>query len=219
MTALDETLAMTGADDLTPATVPGPRHADDIAAPTLPTTDEEWATFTVTDDATLTRMIRALRSIQRRRDRVRAMVQPEIDRLEAWATTQDRPLADRAARLEAAVKDYAVSRRTATGGRVKSIATPFGEVRTRESAAGWEVADADALLAWAKVHAPDLVKVTESVVKADANRAVLVTDDGDVVTKAGGELVPGVKAKPRVLSASVTLEAADEAAAADVPPY
>lgn len=208
LAALDDTVAMTGPDDLTPA-VPGPRHADDIDGPHLPATPEEWDGFVITDDTTLSRMLRALRSIRRQRDRVRAMVQPELDRLEAWATAQDAPLRDRADRLEAAVKDYALSRRTATGGRARSIGTPFGSVTTRLAGGGWEVADLDAVLAWAKGTAPALVKVTEVLSKADANRAFTVTDDGDVVDKATGVLVPGVKARPKSLSASVSLEAAE----------
>ncbi len=193
MTITDETLAITGPDDIAPAT--------------LPATPEEWDGFTITDDETLSRILRAIRSVQRKRDRIRALVQPEIDRLEMWAADEDAPLRERAERLEAAARDYALARRTATEGRVKSIGTPFGSVQTREAGGGWEIADVDAVLAWASENAPELVKVARSLDLAGAKRQMVADDDGTVVTKGDGEVVPGLKAKPRTLTAQVAVAA------------
>lgn len=238
MTALDDTLAMTGADDLDnpmacldcgseqcagwplcgapddpqPAGEDTPviRHHDDIDPPALPATDDEWATFTIADHEHLTRMLRALRSIRRRQDAHRALIEPELDRLhaeiarlEAWATDRNAPLAESAARIERAAEQYAIASRT---DRRKSFATPYGTVQTREAGGGWEVVNSAEVLAWAKDNAPDLVKSTESFVKADANRAFTVAPTGDVVVKATGQVVPGVSVVPKRVTASVSLE-------------
>ncbi len=219
LTALDDTVAVTGPDDVTAPAVPGPRHADDIDTPTLPATDEEWDGFVITDDHHLTDMLRALRSIRRRQADVHALIAPHLERLyaeaarlEAWATDRTRPLEESARRIEAAATQYGIAHRT---DRRKSFATPYGTVQTRESGGGWEVTDPDEFMKWAKVYLPTVVKTTDSLVKADANRLVTVTPDGEVLVKGAGVLVPGVAVVPKQVKASVSLEDA----AVERPPY
>jgi len=182
---------------------------DDVDLADAPQSPEEWAALDVTDDAILTRLLRWATAIQRRRDRVQALVQPEIDRLEVWAAEQDAPLRERLALVEEAAKRYALDRRAATGDKVKSIATPYGKAATSTAGGGWEIADADALIKWAQTARPDLVRVpAPEFLLADAKRVLAAVDKaagGDVFDPATGDLVPGLKTVPQEVRAKVTL--------------
>ncbi len=188
---------------------------DDLDMADAPTTPEEWATATViTDDETLTRILRWARATQRQRDAVRGIVQPELDRLEAWAAEMDTPLRERFESLKRAAEMYVLDKRAHTEGRVKSVKTPHGVVKTSESGGGWEVADEAALLAWARKAHPEFVKipvVVESFDLAGSKRVLKAldkTNGGEVMDPVTSEIVPGLKTKPTTVGASVSLEVA-----------
>lgn len=187
-------------------------NTTDLDLADAPQTPEEWAGVVVTDDAVLTRILRWARATQRQRDAVRAIVQPELDRLEAWAAEMDGPLRERFESLKRAAEMYVLDKRAHTEGRVKSVKTPHGVVKTSESGGGWEVADLDALLEWAEGARPDLVKRADPAFDLAAAKRVLKAVDkaagGEVTDPDTGAIVPGLKTKPTTVGASVSLEVA-----------
>lgn len=63
------------------------------------------------------------------------------------------------------------------GGRCKSIHLPAGSIGFRRRGPKLVIDDADALLAWAKEHAPQLVQVKEEVSKSKLNEHLAHTGE------------------------------------------
>lgn len=194
----------------------GHEHAptlDDMDLADAPGTPEEWDAVEVTDDETLTRILRWAAAHKRRLDRIRAIAEPEIDRIQAWATEQSAPHADRLARLERAAEEYVTTRRSVTGGKVKSLRTPFGTASTSLAGGGWEVTDLDALLSWAEKSRPELVnRPPATFALADAKAVLKAVDKsagGEVLDPGTNEIVPGLKTVPQVVKAKVALGGAE----------
>lgn len=88
----------------------------------------------------------------------------------------------------------------------KSFTTPYGRVTTTEVGGGWQT-DADAVIAWARVNAPELVQetTTTTFLLAEAKkRRDWEVVDGQVVVKATGETVPGIKVPTKDIKVTVT---------------
>jgi phage host-nuclease inhibitor protein Gam len=191
-------------------TIDDPDDIADVADSVVPESDEDRADYVVADESVLWVVLRRLRAVERKRTALEARVQAEVNRLEAWHAERDAPLLNDAQGLRRLAEEYAVAERTRTHGRVKSVATPYGVVKTRESGCGWQVADEDALMTWAWANRTDLVKTVQTFALADAKR-VLKDDGGTVVDPKSGEIVPGLKVPSKTLIASVHL-AVDEPA-------
>lgn len=188
--------------------------ADSLAAygdEPLPTDPNVRADYLITNDETAAKMMRRLRGITARRNRIAAFVQAEVDRIEAWAAEMDGPLRDDADTITGWLQEYALHVRSRTDGKVKRLDTPFGTVATKVTAGGWEKADPDALLEWAKAHAVRLVDFTAAFNLSRAKGDLKAEDDGSIVDPLTGEVVPGLKAKPARVTATVSLIAADGA--------
>jgi len=173
----------------------------------VPESEEARTAFRVDGIATATWACRKLRDVEVQRAKIRATAQAEIDRIQLWAAAQDDALARDAHWFEGLLTDYALRLRADTGGRTKSVSTPYGVVKTRESTVTWDI-DQDTVLAWAKTGRPELVKVVESLRLSDAKKALKVAD-GLVIDPATGEAVPGVRILPGGLTASVTVDLSD----------
>ena len=182
---------------------------DDLSqAPDLydtPTTDEDREAFKVDALAKAVWAARKLRDVQLRRREIAAVVDAEVERAQAWGAVRDETLARDAAFFERLLTDYALWVREQSGGRQKSVSTPYATVRTTTAGGGWEV-DPDAVLSWAEKAHPELVKTETKFRISDAKRALTATDDGQVIDPATSEVVPGIRVKPSALTAKVTVD-------------
>lgn len=95
------------------------------------------------------------------------------------------------------LETWGIEQRAVTS--LKTIKLPAGSISTRENPAKFVVTDSDALLEWARVNAPDAVKVVESVLKSKLN---IVEANGTVVDAESGEIVPGITVEPATITAS-----------------
>jgi hypothetical protein len=170
-----------------------------------PEADEDRAGYRLRSLSHLTWAVRRLAILRRRRLDVSTTAQAEIDRVQAWAAREDAKLARDAGWFEAIIAEYALDER-ARDERRKSIATPYGVVKTRVSAGAWDV-DPDALLPWLAEHRPDLLrrKVTEAPDLAAMRRALAV-EGGEVFDRDSGVPVPGVKVGEPTVTASVDVD-------------
>lgn len=165
----------------------------------VPAGDEERERFRVEGERQAVWAMRRARDVARRRAEIQAIAEEEIDRIQRWASDADAPLARDARYFEGLLIRYALDVRAADPRR-KSVTTPYGTVRTRETGGGW-TASPEAL-EWARVARPELVKVTETFALSDAKRTLTATEDG-VVDPATGDLVPGITVAPRTVTATV----------------
>ena len=75
------------------------------------------------------------------------------------------------------------------GRKTKTLDLPGGKISLRARPPKIE-ADDDAVLAWARAERPDLVRVTEALDKGAWKKAVVTADDGAVIDRATGEVLP-----------------------------
>jgi hypothetical protein len=186
---------MTAVDDLT--------SAPDLYE--VPVTDADREGFRVDVLGKAVWASRKLRDVQLRRREIAAVVAAEVERAQAWGAARDEALARDAAFFEHLLTDYALWVREQSGGRQKSVSTPYATIRTTTVGGGWEV-DTDMAITWALAHRPELVKVEERFALGDAKRALTATDDGQVIDTSSGEVVPGIRVKPGALTAKVTVD-------------
>lgn len=150
-------------------------------------------------------MSHRLSAIRRKQRRISDAAQAELDRIGEWAAEKDRPLAEAAAAIEAALRDYMLRERERTGGKVKSLDTPWVELSSTLTGGGWTASDET--VEWALSAAPDIVKVTR---KVDLQKLKgihgLTVVDGTVVDTETGEPVPGVTVAPKTVAATVKLK-------------
>lgn len=194
-------------------TLPEPIDLDSIEAANLHVVwvprampDAEWAAF-------------KLRETRAQLEFMLAEVDAYVQRVNEWAvevvkTGEIGALARRATFLEAALKAYAIERRSQAGQDGKGESTgkttrlPSATIATRKTGgrkARFAVTDEPALLAWAEANCPFAVETVKRVV-LDVIR-MTGTDDGVCVTP-DGEVVPGVVYEPPIegdVSATVTL--------------
>lgn len=152
------------------------------------------------------RMASLSRKIHRREETAAFALEMERVRVAEWLDAETASAREQVAQLEARLCEYALDVRDAYDR--KSVSLPHGKVQTRESGGGWKVVDGPALLEWAKVARPDLVRVKEEFKVADARlgaSGLAATDDGEVVVVASGEGVPGIKVEAKVVTASVVI--------------
>jgi hypothetical protein len=98
-----------------------------------------------------------------------------VDRVTSWhRRAAAGPSAD-ATFFEAQLMVYAWVQRAATRGQTKTVKLPSGEVGTRKPGEPEAViVDPQAVVEWALLHAPDIVKTTHEVLVTELRKAVLV---------------------------------------------
>lgn len=141
-------------------------------------------------DQDATWALRKLAALRKQTAANNAIAEAEANRIAAWLAAVNEPLKKQIQFVEGILNGYAVHERTAN--KRKTIVLPYGKLATRETADKWEVADADAFVAWAKDGHEELLKVTTkpeslTVIKSALN----VAEDGTVLAD-GGEPVPGI---------------------------
>lgn len=160
---------------------------------------------------------RRLAWAHRKMEKIRASIEPQLDRvhaeearLEGWATDQCAPIQRYVDYLTGALADYALRARErspldARGEpKVKSVSGPYVRVRTFLEGGGWTASEES--LAWAEASRPELVETVRKLRVADAKRLpTLQVVAGVVVDTTTGQEVPGITVAPRTVKAAVDL--------------
>lgn len=171
-------------------------------------------TETITTEALVPQQQFAIDSIDRLAwyGRKRGAIQAEIARVEAnaKAITDDlrKELQDFDARFQVQAEDFARRTLEATGWKSKTLKTLGGAFSFRTVPGGIRKAEPATLLAWAKEHAPALVK-REEIVKEDVPAEALKAYVAEMTAANGGEFVipPGAELVPDRESFSIKSEA------------
>ena len=174
-------------------------------------TGEEREAFRVDSLGKAVWAARKFRDVQILRREIATVVAAEVERAQAWGAARDESLSRDAAFFERLLGEYALKVRDQSGGRQKSVTTPYATIQTRPTGGGWEV-DSDAAVSWAKTNRPELVQVAEKFLLSDAKRALAATDGGEVIDPTTGTFVPGIKVKPSTVTAKVTVDLSGEVA-------
>lgn len=140
-----------------------------------------------------------------------ALVESELDAIEAqrtewqlqlddWHATVTRRPTKRRELFVGYLTDYARRQREETG--VATLTLPGGKVTSRRNPAKLVVADPEAVLAWARACAGEVVKETLFL---DRLRRMVVVRDGRPVSQ-DGEVVAGLDIEPEHVSYSVKVK-------------
>lgn len=156
--------------------------------------------FVVDNDRKATWAMRKLLDHRTEIDGIVAVAEAEIARIQQWADEQVAKHAPSIAYFEAQLTRYAASVREESGGKVKSVSTPYGKVTSRAGTDKW-VIDDEAFLDWARESYPSWIRTVEQrnvdVATLKANLSVESTDTlGLVAMTEDGEIIPGISIVP-----------------------
>lgn len=208
-------------DDLVPLDVlfPAPAGAPDpteLAERSAERTDPEpWHAWQIEDDGAaewaMVQYRTAARAIQAISDQRDAL----ISRVNEWYSRSVTPVTRTVMFFQHHLEGYGKMRREESPRdkkgepTIKTLRLVSGEIATRAgSAEAVNIGDMDAVVGWAKVIAPTIVKVTESVTVTDVRKLVQIVDhdiapagsDEPVIIRvaidANGEQVPGLRVDP-----------------------
>jgi len=156
-------------------------------------TDTDRERFKVKNDEQAVWAMRKLAAARARLNEIQKIADAEIERVQAWASSEStEPLRD-TDYFEAILTEYAIGQRAE--GR-KSVSTPYGSVKSRQGQVKYVILDEAEFLAWAKAHRPDWVQVKESPALSVIRAAhVEVPADPDT-----GEVIPGMDVQPASVS-------------------
>ena len=150
--------------------------------------------------AYLSMKFRELRSIGTERDRFKAEVAAEVERLEAECDALTAPMEKRITELLHEIENGAIALRALDADEAKrEWIVPYGTIglTVRQPSVILGPGGPPALLPWAKANAPQIVteETVEKVDTAAAKRLVRIA--GDLVVDAAGEVVEGFRVKPK----------------------
>lgn len=159
--------------------------------------------FQIEDDASAAWAMRKLLHAEQERQKNVEVGEAEHQRIDAWLERVNSKFNRDIEFFEGLLRVYAVKQRAE--GR-KTIDTPYGSVKSRQTQAKFQVHDVDQFLSWADKNCPDAitVKVSPSVSALKGLVSVEHTDTlGWVAMMDTGEIVPGVSVEPADVSYTV----------------
>ena len=163
--------------------------------------------FRIDDDEMAAWAMRKLRRLRKRQSANIDIAQGEVDRIDEWLRTVNKPLEDNATYFEGLLTDYAIRQRFEDDR--KTISLPAGKVSTRTVPPKWEV-DAEPFLAWARVNAPTLIRIKEEAdLKAVKESVIPAFAQGDQHSAVddNGEVIPGILIRTNdIPSATITVD-------------
>ena len=162
----------------------------------------------VQDDETAQRLLRSLARNTRERDRIRRNAAAEIDRIQAKALADEKPLNERIEWLENELSGY-LRRLRQSDPKLKTYKLPGGNLTVRAGRSRTVVHDSHAFVEWALSAAPAALKIEPLVSVLTPSHGFVRTDEG-VIVNADGEVVPGVEVVTGDESYGVTLNTGDE---------
>lgn len=155
--------------------------------------------FIVDNDRKATWAMRKLLEHQQEVAGIISIAEAEIARIQQWADEQAAKHSTSIAYFEAQLTRYAATVREESGGKVKSISTPYGKVTSRAGTDKW-VIDDEAFLDWARETHPDWIRTVEQravdVPTLKTAFVALPTGDGVSAVTPDGDIVPGISIVP-----------------------
>jgi phage host-nuclease inhibitor protein Gam len=148
---------------------------------TIPTGNEEEAA----------RALRELGQLTKQAEANTALAKSQRQKITDWETQVNEPLQNRMLWLRGMLEQYARAEREESGGKKKSVQTPFGKVSTTIAQPKWAIGDPDAFIAWALVNAPQLVETKQSAKLGEAKKTLTV-EGGEAFEPLTGDAVPGI---------------------------
>ena len=162
----------------------------------------------VDDDDTTQRLLRRIARSTRERDRIRRNAAAEIDRIEAKALADEKPLTESIEWAENELEGY-LRRLRQSDPKLKTYKLPSGNLTVRAGRSRTIVNDSPAFVEWALSAAPAALKIEPLVSVLTPSHGFTRTETGTIVA-AGGEVVPGVEVVTGDESYGVTLNTGDE---------
>lgn len=151
--------------------------------------------------------LRRLARLRRLQAENEAVAHAEIQRIRVWLDEENRKLAQKASWIEEALTGYHAAL-LEQDPRRKTISLPAGSLKARKHPDRVDVVDADAFVAWAQEHRPDLVRTKVEPAKTEVKRLLSVGPEVEpgtfaMVDPATGEPAPGVVHVPGEISFTV----------------
>lgn len=157
----------------------------------------------ITDDAAAQWALGKLAAHTAERDRIRRNAQAEVERIQAKALDDERPVTDKIEWFEGELTGYLRRLRDADP-TLKTYKLPSGNLAHRKGRTSTKVTDAAAFVEWAITAAPAALNVSPLVSVLTPAHGFIRTAEGTIVT-ADGEPVPGVEIVTAEDTYSVTL--------------
>lgn len=133
-----------------------------LASPSSPAAERvnHWM---ITDDDEAEWAARKAVLFAREISEVKAHHQEWVRQVDEWLAKRTEPIRKRYRFFAQHLEQYALRMREQSNGEVLRVTLPSGHVQTTKVPDTVDIADADTVLAWARVHAPSAIKVTEEV--------------------------------------------------------
>lgn len=158
--------------------------------------------FKIQDDSGANWALRQLLSIRNKLKENRKLYDDELARITTWLEKANENLAKDENYFVGILTDYAYRVRAIENR--KTIALPYGTIKSRATSAKVKVEDTDVFLGWAKAtDATDLIRVKEEPAVSTFKELFDIVGD-KVVLRATGEVVQGVTVVPE--STTITIE-------------
>lgn len=139
-----------------------PQLDEALAAPSAPASEriQHWQ---ITDDDEAEWAARNAVRFSKEMNEIKAHHTEWVRQVDAWLDARLAPLRARYRFFAQHLEQYALRVREESKGETLRVTLPSGYVQTTKVNDAVDIADPDAVLAWAKVHAPAAIKVTEEV--------------------------------------------------------
>lgn len=165
-------------------------------------TDEQRERFKIENDTMATWAMRKLATIQSKQRENVAIGDAEVQRINEWVESVNKPLERDASFFENILADY--GRRQRIENDRKSISLPHGEIKTRAGSDKWLINPA-LTLEWLRANGHDnLIKVKEEP-SLTAMKEAFITDGERALTQ-DGEVVPGIAVQHSEFTVSVSTQ-------------
>lgn len=159
--------------------------------------------FEITDLESLNWAFRKISALKVEEKKIKQLANIERDRIETWEQKELNPIHNSLSFFEALVQEYH-AKQLAENPKSKTISTPYGKSKTRQSNEAPEQKNKEEVLQY--VMENELYDFIKNEVKwADLKKTLKIVEiSGEkVVVDGNGQIVPGVTVKPESISFSV----------------
>lgn len=151
--------------------------------------------FKITDMSGLSWAFKKLSELQKQKEEKQQLAKIEHERVDEWLSKETKTIDDSISYFQGLIQEYHMKNPTK-----KTLSTPYGKSKARQTAATIEKKDDNALLKYVyDNHLDNYLK--HSVRWNELKKSLSIV--GDQVINEDGEIVPGVAIKPAHVSYSV----------------
>lgn len=170
--------------------------------------ESEW--HGITDDTLAQWALGKLSAYTAERDRIRRNAQAEVERIQAKALADEKPITDKIDHWTQELIGYRHRLEADRPDLAKTYKLPGGNLVRRAGRKSTVVRDSAAFVEWAIKAAPAALNISPLVSVLTPAHGFIRTDEGAIVT-ADGEAVPGVEIVTADDTYSVSLQTGDDA--------